>query len=181
MSRIGRQPVVVPSGVEVTIADGNEVSVKGPKGSLKTMFRPEMKIFRDDGAVKVERSSDEPFHRSLHGLTRNLLANMVTGVTEGFERTLELVGVGYRAQASGKGVTLSVMFSHTVDMQPPDGVTVEIEGNNRIHVRGIDKQQVGEFAARIRAVRPPNPYTGKGVRYAGEQVKLKAGKAGRRL
>jgi large subunit ribosomal protein L6 len=180
MSRIGRSPIPVPSGVEVTI-NGTEVSVKGPKGTLSQAFHPDMKVSREDGFLKVGRPSDEREHRALHGLTRSLLANMVTGVSEGFSRTLELVGVGYRAQQSGDGVTLSVMFSHTVEIKPLPGVNLEVEGNNRIHVRGIDKQQVGEMAAQMRSVRPPNVYTGKGIRYANEIVRLKPGKSARRV
>ena len=179
MSRIGSDPIPVPSGVEVKIA-GSEVSVKGPKGSLQQAFNTSMKISSEDGTVKVERPSDERDHRALHGLTRSLLANMVTGVSDGFVRTLDLVGVGYRAQQNGPGITLNVMFSHSVDIDPAPGVELEVEGANRIHVRGIDKQQVGQLAARIRAVRPPNVYTGKGIRYAGEAVRLKPGKSARR-
>ena len=180
MSRIGYSPVPIPSGVEVTI-NGAEVSVKGPKGTLSQAFHPDMKVSRQDGFLKVERPSDEREHRALHGLTRSLLANMVTGVSEGFVKTLELVGVGYRVQQSGDGVTLSVMFSHLVEVKAIRGVTLEVEGNNRIHVRGIDKQRVGEMAAQIRSVRPPNVYTGKGIRYANEVVHLKPGKSARRV
>jgi large subunit ribosomal protein L6 len=179
MSRIGYQPIPVPSGVEVDIK-GSEVTVKGRQGSLTQAFHPDMKILREDGVLKVDRPSDEGQHRALHGLTRNLIANMVTGVNDGFTKSLELVGVGYRVQQSGQGITLSVMFSHPVVVQPPDGVTLQVEGNNRIHVRGIDKQKVGQMAAQIRAVRPPNAYTGKGIRYMGEQVRLKPGKSARR-
>ena len=179
MSRIGSNPIPVPSGVEVKI-DGNEVSVKGPKGSLQQAFSASMKISNENGTLKVERPSDERDHRALHGLTRSLLANMVTGVNDGFVRTLELVGVGYRAQQNGPGITLNVMFSHVVNIDPPPGVELEVEGANRIHVRGIDKQQVGQLAAQIRAVRPPNVYTGKGIRYSGEAVRLKPGKSARR-
>ena len=179
MSRIGNNPIPVPSGVDVKIA-GSDVSVKGPKGSLERSFNSAMKISREDGFLKVERPSDEREHKALHGLTRSLLANMVTGVSDGFVRTLDLVGVGYRTQQNGPGITLNVMFSHSVDINPPDGVDIEVEGANRIHVRGIDKQQVGQIAAQIRAVRPPNVYTGKGIRYTGEIVRLKPGKSARR-
>ncbi len=179
MSRIGSNPIPVPSGVEVKIA-GSQVSVKGPKGSLQQAFNTSMKISNEDGTLKVERPSDEREHRALHGLTRSLLANMVTGVSDGFVRTLDLVGVGYRAQQNGPGITLNVMFSHVVNIDPAPGVELEVEGANKIHVRGIDKQQVGQLAAQIRAVRPPNVYTGKGIRYTGEAVRLKPGKSARR-
>ena len=179
MSRIGNMPVELPSGVDVDIK-GNDVTVKGAQGVLSYTFHPDMTIERSNGSVVVTRPSDEGEHRALHGLTRSLIANMVTGVSQGFSKSLELVGVGYRVQQSGKGITLSVMFSHPVEIQPPDGVTLEVEGNNRIHVRGIDKQKVGQLAAQIRKVRPPNAYTGKGIRYLGEQVRLKAGKSARR-
>ena len=179
MSRIGKKPIPIPSGVEVTIND-DEVKVKGPKGALSQTYDPAITISREDGTLKVERVSDEPQHRALHGLIRSLVSNMVTGVTDGFSRSLELVGVGYRVQQSGKGITLSVMLSHTVDITPLPDVTLEVEGNNRIHVRGIDKQAVGQIAAQIRKVRPPNVYTGKGIRYAGEQIRLKPGKSARR-
>ena len=180
MSRIGVEPVPLPPNVEVEIS-GSEVTVKGPKGSLVKAFQPSMKISQEDGAVKVERPSDEREHRALHGLTRSLLANMVTGVSEGYSKTLDLVGVGYRVQQQGEGLTLSVMFSHTVEVAPVPGITLEVEGNNRIRVSGIDKQAVGQVAAEIRAVRPPNTYTGKGIRYAGEQVRIKPGKSARRV
>ena len=179
MSRIGSQPVTLPKGVEVSI-DGREVSVKGPRGTLTWSFHPDMIVSSEDGTVKVQRPSDKREHRALHGLTRSLLANMVIGVSDGFEKTLDLVGVGYRVQESGEGVRLSVMLSHNVEVHPGEGVSLEVEGNNLIRVRGIDKQAVGQIAAEIRAVRPPNPYTGKGIRYRGEQVKLKPGKSARR-
>ena len=180
MSRVGKMPIPIPSGVEVNIGDG-DVTVSGPRGSLTQRFHPDMKLSQENGVLKVERPSDEREHRALHGLTRSLLANMVIGVTEGFAKTLDLVGVGYRAQQDGKAVTMSVMFSHPVVIQPVPGVDVEVEGNNRIHVRGIDKQQVGQVAAQIRSARPPNVYTGKGVRYAGEVVRIKPGKSARRV
>ena len=179
MSRVGNQPIALPSGVDVQIV-GQQVTVKGPRGELTQTFHPEMGLSRDNGAVVVARPSDSNEHKALHGLTRSLLANMVTGVSQGFGKSLELVGVGYRVQQSGKGITLSVMYSHPVEIQPPDGITLEVEGNNRIHVRGIDKQKVGQLAAQIRRVRPPNVYTGKGIRYLGEQVRLKPGKSARR-
>ena len=179
MSRVGSEPVPLPAGVDVAIS-GREVTVKGPKGSLTQHFHSDMKVSRTNGTLRVERPSDERNHRALHGLTRSLLANMVTGVTEGFTKTLDLVGVGYRVQQSGPGITLSVMLSHSVDIRPRDSVTLEVEGNNRIIVRGVDKQAVGQTAAEIRAVRPPNAYTGKGIRYSGEQVRLKPGKSARK-
>ena len=180
MSRIGNQPIALPSGVEVII-QGSEVSVSGSMGSLNRTFNPSMKISQEDRQVRVERPTDQREHRALHGLTRSLLANMVTGVSEGYVKTLDLVGVGYRAQQEGEGVTLSVMFSHTVEVKPVPGITLEVEGNNRIHVRGIDKQMVGQVAAEIRAARPPNVYTGKGIRYSNETIRLKPGKSARRV
>jgi len=172
-------PIAIPPGVDVTIGpDG--VVVKGPKGSLNKKFHSAMKISRENGTLKVERPSDEREHRAIHGLTRSLLANMVTGVSEGYEKRLEFVGVGYRTLQSGKGVTLNVMLSHSVEVEPVPGIELEVEGNNLIHVRGIDKQLVGQVAAQIRKIRPPNVYTGKGIRYAGEVVKLKPGKSARR-
>ena len=183
MSRIGNMPVTLPSGVDVEISPGNggsDVTVKGAQGALSYTFHADMTIERSNGSVVVKRPSDEGHHRALHGLTRSLLANMVTGVSQGFSKSLELVGVGYRVQQSGRGITLNVMYSHPVVIDPPDGITLEVEGNNRIHVRGIDKQKVGQLAAQIRKVRPPNVYTGKGIRYLGEQVRLKPGKSARR-
>ena len=179
MSRVGNQPIALPDGVDVDIKD-DEITVKGPKGSLTQSIAMDIRVSADNGSLKVERPSDERSHRALHGLTRSLLANMVTGVSQGFAKTLELVGVGYRVQQSGQSVTLSVMLSHTVDVKPPDGITLEVESNNLVHVRGIDKQAVGQTAAKIRIVRPPNVYTGKGIRYLGEQVRLKPGKSARR-
>ena len=179
MSRVGNQPVRLPKGVDVTISDV-EVTIKGPKGSLTQRFHPDMKVSRENGSLKVERPSDERNHRALHGLTRSLLANMVTGVSDGFAKTVELVGMGYRAQQSGKGVTLSVMFSHTVEVQPREGITLEVEGNNRIHIRGINKQLVGSLAAQVRKVRPPNAYKEKGIRYSDEVLHLKPGKSAAR-
>jgi len=180
MSRIGNSPITIPKGVDVDI-DGTGVTVKGPKGTLTIQLNADIKAIKEDGVVRVKRPSDEREHRALHGLSRSLLANMVTGVNEGYVKDLNLVGVGYRAQQNGDGVTLSVMKSHTVDINPTPGVTLEVESNNRILVRGIDKQAVGQLAARIRAVRPPNVYTGKGIRYDGEQVRLKPGKSARRV
>jgi len=179
MSRIGEQPIPIPSGVDVKI-DGSSITVNGPLGTLSRECAASMKITRSDGILTVERPSNQREHRSLHGLTRSLIANMVTGVSEGFIKSLDLVGVGYRATQNGDGVTLSVMLSHTVDISPLPGTTIEVEGNNRINIRGADKQAVGQIAAEIRAIRPPNVYTGKGIRYANEVVRLKPGKSARR-
>ncbi len=178
MSRIGRQPIPISPKVQVTI-DGSHVVVKGPKGELAMDVHPDMRLHLEDGKLIVTRPTDQPHHRALHGLTRALLANMVTGVEEGFTKTLELQGVGYRAQQAGSKVQLSLGFSHPVEIQPPPGITLEVEGTSRIHVRGIDKQLVGQVAANIRRLRPPEPYKGKGIRYADERVRRKAGKAGK--
>ena len=179
MSRVGLEPITVPSGVDVEISDAT-VTAKGPKGTMSQTFSAVLTISRENGVVKVDRPSDEREHRSLHGLTRSLLANMIIGVSEGFERSLELVGVGYRVQQSGTGISLSVMFSHPVEIQPLSGISLEVEGNNLIHVRGVDKQKVGQMAAEIKGVRPPNVYTGKGIRYRGEQIRTKPGKSARK-
>ena len=179
MSRIGNRPITVPNGVEIEITDGNAVTVKGPKGTLTQDLSPAMSLTRDNGSVLVARPNNERDNRSLHGLTRTLLNNMVVGVTDGYKRDLEIQGVGYRAALDGATLVLSVGFSHPVRMTPPDGVSYTLDGNTRLSVVGIDKQLVGEEAARIRRVRPPEPYKGKGIRYAGEQVRRKAGKAGK--
>ena len=179
MSRVGNQAIPVPSGVDVQI-DGQNVTVKGPRGELSQTFHPEMSIARDNGTVVVSRPSDSGPHKALHGLTRSLVNNMVTGVNSGFEKVLDLVGVGYRVAQNGKGITLSVMLSHQVNIDPPPGITLQIQGNNQIRISGIDKQAVGQIAAEIRKVRPPNVYTGKGIRYANEVVHLKPGKSARR-
>ena len=179
MSRVGNQPIVLPKGVELSIGD-DVVTVKGPKGSLTWRHHADMQVSSENGVVKVARPSEQREHRALHGLTRSLIANMVTGVSEGYEKTLDLVGVGYRVQQTGKSITLSVMFSHTVEVKPLEGIELAVEGNNVIKIRGTDKQAVGQIAAKIRSVRPPNPYTGKGIRYRGEQIKLKPGKSARR-
>ena len=168
-------PVVLPKGVEVKQANGT-LSVKGPKGSLQLSAHPDMKVVIDGGEVRVERPSDEKQHRALHGLTRSLITNMVIGVTDGFAKTLEIVGVGYRADLKGKGLTLSLGFSHTIEYTPDDGVSLECPNQTTIVVSGIDKQKVGQAAADIRAFRPPEPYKGKGIRYKGEHVRRKAGK-----
>jgi large subunit ribosomal protein L6 len=178
MSRIGKLPVPIVKGVQVDI-DGQAVKVKGPKGELHRDFPAGITIRVDDSEAKVERADDEKRTRALHGLSRSLLANMVVGVSEGFTKTLELQGVGYRAAQAGDKVTLSVGFSHPVEFSAPEGIQLEVEGNNRVHVRGIDKELVGQIAANIRKVRKPEPYKGKGIRYLGERVRRKAGKAGK--
>lgn len=179
MSRIGIKPIPVPNGVNVEIGAGNAVQVKGPKGELSQQLTPRLQIVQEDSEVRVVRSSEAREVKALHGLTRSLLNNMVVGVTEGYTKTLEIQGVGYRAQMQGKTLVLNVGYSHPVNMVPPEGITYQVEGNNRILVSGINKQVVGEEAARIRGVRPPEPYKGKGIRYAGEFVRRKAGKAGK--
>ncbi len=179
LSRVGRKPIPIPSGVQVQVLR-NGVTVTGPMGTLTQTYHPEVNVRVEDGEVIVERQSPRKFHHSLHGLTRSLIANAITGVTEGYSKTLELMGVGYRVQQTGSGITLSVGYSHTVEIQPIDGVTMEVEGNNRVHVRGIDKQKVGSQAAQIRKVRPPNAYKEKGIRYRGELLRFKPGKAAAR-
>jgi large subunit ribosomal protein L6 len=176
MSRIGRSPIPIPQGVEVTVS-GARVSVKGPKGTLERDVHPDMTVRVEDGVLTVERPSDERVHRSLHGLTRSLIANMVEGVTTGFSKVLEIQGVGYRATAKGKDIEMALGFSHAVPVAAPDGITFTVESPTRIVVSGFDKQLVGQVAANIRAWRPPDPYKGKGIRYEGEYVRRKAGKA----
>lgn len=178
MSRIGKMPIPVPSGVTVNIS-GDNVSVKGPKGELSRTLSSEMRIKLDGDTLMVERPSESKRHRAFHGLTRSLLANMVEGVSKGFEKNLDIVGVGYRAEKSGDKLVLRMGFSHNVEVVPLPGVTLSVEGNNRIKVSGINKEDVGEMAAEIRAIRPPDSYKGKGIRYAGETVHLKPGKAGK--
>jgi large subunit ribosomal protein L6 len=178
MSRIGRLPVTIPAGVDVTI-NGREVTVAGPKGQLSMQVAEPIEVKQDDGVITVTRPSDEGRVRALHGLSRSLVANMVTGVTEGYRKTLEIVGVGYRVQARGASVEFSLGFSHPVMVTPPDGVTLRVETPTRLVVEGIDKQQVGEVAANIRKLRKPDPYKGKGLRYSGEQIRRKVGKAGK--
>jgi large subunit ribosomal protein L6 len=175
MSRIGRKPIEIPDGVTVEIKPGL-VSVKGPKGELTQVVSGDMKIQQTNGELTVERPTDRGEHRALHGLTRSLVANMVEGVTRGYERRLEIQGVGYRARLQGKALELSVGYSHTISVAAPDGIEFEVPQPTQIVVRGIDKQLVGEMAARIRRTRPPEPYKGKGVRYDGEQVRRKVGK-----
>jgi large subunit ribosomal protein L6 len=176
MSRIGKQPITVPSGVEVTI-EGTHVAVRGPRGRLEQTLPADMLILQEDGVIRVERPSDERNHRSLHGLTRTLVANMIEGVTNGYEKRLEIVGVGYRAVLKGSDLEMALGFSHPVEFPEPNGIEFEVPAPNRIVVRGIDKQLVGEIAANIRKIRKPEPYKGKGVRYEGEFVRKKAGKA----
>src|SRR5438093_6848113 len=176
MSRIGKQPIEIPSGVEVAV-DGSRVTVKGPRGTLEQTFHEEIRILRDDGVVRVERPSDEGFHRSLHGLTRTLVANMIEGVTKGYEKRLEIVGVGYRAALRGKDLEIAVGYSHPVHVPCPDGIEFEVPAPTSVVIRGNDKQQVGQMAADIRQIRKPEPYKGKGIRYEGEFVRKKAGKA----
>jgi len=178
MSRIGKQPVPIPASVQVQM-EGNRVTVIGPKGELSREIHPDVRLHLEDARLLVTRPTDQPKHRALHGLTRALLANMVTGVQDGFTKTLELQGVGYRAQQTGQKIQLAVGYSKPVEFAPPAGITLEVEGNNRVHVRGIDKELVGQVAAVIRSIRPPEPYKGKGIRYQGEYVRRKAGKAGK--
>src|SRR5436190_12718468 len=175
MSRIGRKPSTIPDGVDVAV-EPRRVSVKGPKGELAETVSRDMAVSLDDGVLTVSRPTDRGQHRALHGLTRSLVANMVEGVTNGFERRLEIQGVGYRARLQGRNLELSVGYSHQVAIEAPDGIEFEVPQPTQVVVRGIDKQLVGETAARIRRVRPPEPYKGKGIRYAGEQVRRKVGK-----
>ncbi len=179
LSRIGRQPIPIPSGVVVEVIYSGVV-VNGPLGSVTQKYHPEVTVKVEDGNVIVERLTDRKFHHSLHGLTRTLIANAILGVTEGYARTLELMGVGYRVQQNGDGITLSVGYSHTVDIFPDEGLIMRVEGNNRVHVSGVDKQKVGQLAAKVRRVRPPNRYKEKGIRYQGEVLRLKPGKAAAR-
>ena len=178
MSRIGRMPVPVPSGVDVTI-NGREVTVTGPKGKLSLEVAEPIEVSQNDGVITVTRPNDEGNVRALHGLSRSLVANMVTGVTEGYRKTLEIVGVGYRVQAKGSNLEFSLGFSHPVTVSPPEGITLRVETPTRLVVEGIDKQQVGEVAANIRKLRKPDPYKGKGLRYSGEHIRRKVGKAGK--
>lgn len=179
MSRIGKAPIEVPDKVEITI-DGNNVTVKGPLGSLTRTFRPEVVITREGNVLTVSRKAEDRQSRSIHGLSRTLLANMVNGVSKGFTKNLEMVGVGYRAQVQGKVLTMQLGFSHPVEVTPPEGVEISVEANTKITVKGYDKQTVGDVAAFIRGWRKPEPYKGKGIRYAGERVRRKAGKAGKK-
>ena len=179
MSRIGRKPITIPAGVEVKIDDDNTITVKGPKGTLTKKMHPEMTIKVEGAEILVTRPSDEKTHRSLHGLTRTLISNMVEGVTNGFSKELEIRGVGYRAQMQGKTLNMNLGYSHPVLMEPLEGITIEVPAPNRVVISGIDKQLVGHFAANVRFKRPPEPYKGAGIRYLGEVVKHKEGKAGK--
>ncbi len=179
MSRIGKLPISIPGGVTITVDDGNTVTVKGPKGTLTEKFSPDMELAQENGVLTVKRPSDDKRHRALHGLTRSLLNNMVHGVTSGFNKDLEIEGVGYKAQKQGNKLVLSMGYSHPVEFVEPDGITFDVPAPNRISVKGISKQRVGQIAADIRAVREPEPYKGKGIRYAGEVVRRKEGKTGK--
>jgi len=179
MSRIGKLPIAVPGGVDVAI-DGREVTVKGPKGSLSHSVAAPIEVAQEDGTLRVVRPDDERTSKALHGLTRTLIANMVQGVTQGYERKLEIVGTGYRVTAKGANLEFALGYSHSITVEPPAGVTFTVEAPNRFTVSGIDKQQVGEIAANLRKLRKPDPYKGKGVRYAGEQIRRKVGKAGKK-
>jgi large subunit ribosomal protein L6 len=178
MSRIGRLPIPVPSGVDVTI-EGRRVTVKGPKGSLSRELHPDMTVRREDDKIVVTRPTEQKTHKQLHGLTRTLVNNMVIGVTDGYRKGLEITGVGYRAVKVGEKLQLSLGYSHQIEIEPPNGIVFELENPTRLAVIGIDKELVGEMAAKIRSTRKPEPYKGKGVRYAGEQIRRKAGKAGK--
>lgn len=178
MSRVGNKSVSVPQGVIVTI-EGSDIKVEGPRGELSHTFPKDVTISQDDGALTVSRATDSHIHRSLHGLSRSLLANMVEGVSAGFHKNLEIVGVGYRAQKQGEALVIQVGYSHPVEIKAPPGIALVLEGPNRISVQGIDKQLVGEVAANIRGIRSPEPYQGKGIRYVGERIRRKAGKAGK--
>ncbi len=179
MSRIGRKPIEIPAGVEVKL-NGTEITVKGPKGQLTRVLHPAMKVTIENNQILVERPSEKKEHRSLHGTTRSVIANMVEGVTNGFEKRLELVGVGYRASKSGNKVVLSVGYSHPVEVVPEQGIEFEVPENTKVIVKGIDKEQVGAMAAKIREIRKPEPYKGKGIRYENERIRRKEGKTGKK-
>ena len=178
MSRIGRLPITVPSGVDVTI-DGRNVTVTGPKGTLSRALHPDITVSREDGTLVVTRPTEQKTHKQLHGLTRTLVNNMVVGVTDGYRKGLEITGVGYRAALSGRKLHLNLGYSHQIEIDPPEGITFEVENPTRLAVVGIDKELVGQIAAKVRSTRKPEPYKGKGVRYAGEYIRRKAGKAGK--
>ena len=178
MSRIGRMPITVPAGVEVKIDEGNVVTVKGPKVELTQSLRPEMIITMENGHIHVARPSEDKLHRSLHGLTRSLINDMVVGVTKGFQKELEINGVGYRASKEGNKLVMNLGYSHLVTVEEIDGITIEVPAQNKVVIHGIDKQKVGQFAANVRAKRPPEPYKGKGIKYANEVIRHKEGKAG---
>ena len=178
MSRIGKKPIEIPTGVTITI-NGDVVTVKGPKGELTRSFNPDIEIKVEENVINLSRPTESKEHRSIHGTTRSLLANMVEGVSKGFEKSLELIGVGYRAQKQGKKLVLNVGYSHPVEFEPEEGVEVEVPSNTKVIVKGINKERVGALAANIRQVRPPEPYKGKGIRYEGEVVRRKEGKTGK--
>jgi large subunit ribosomal protein L6 len=178
MSRIGRLPIAVPSTVDVTI-EGRRVTVKGPRGTLTRELHPDMTVSREDGNLVVTRPTEQKTHKQLHGLTRTLVNNMVVGVTDGYRKGLEITGVGYRATKTGEKLTLNLGYSHQIEIDPPSGISFEVENPTRLAVVGIDKELVGQIAAKVRATRKPEPYKGKGVRYAGEKIRRKAGKAGK--
>ena len=178
MSRIGRMPITVPADVDVKIGEGNVVTVKGPKGELTQSLRPEMIIAMENGHIHVARPSEDKLHRSLHGLTRSLINDMVVGVTKGFQKELEINGVGYRASKEGNKLVMNLGYSHLVTVEEIDGITIEVPAQNKVVIHGIDKQKVGQFAANVRAKRPPEPYKGKGIKYANEVIRHKEGKAG---
>jgi len=178
MSRIGRTPITVPAGVNINITEDNVVTVKGPKGTLERVLSPEMKVELSDGVMNVTRPSDIPRHRSLHGLTRTLVSNMVTGVTDGYSKELDIQGVGFRATKEGKKLVMNLGYSHQVIVEETDSITIDVPSPNKIIISGIDKQEVGQFAADIRKKRPPEPYKGKGIRYLNEVVRRKEGKTG---
>ena len=180
MSRIGRMPIAIPAGVTVDIAENNKVTVKGPKGTLERVLVPEMEITKEGEEIHVKRPNDLKRMKSLHGLTRTLINNMVVGVTNGYEKVLEINGVGYRAQKQGKKLTLSLGYSHPVEMEDPEGIETVVDGQNKITVKGIDKEKVGQYAAEIRDKRRPEPYKGKGIKYADETIRRKVGKTGKK-
>ena len=180
MSRIGRMPIEVPQGVEVKLGAGNEITVKGPKATLSRVLHPEMQVALENGVITVTRPSENKTHRSLHGLTRTLINNMIIGVTEGYTKTLEINGVGYRAQKQGNKLVMNLGYSHPVEMEEPEGVKVEVPNPNQIIVTGSDKQAVGQFAAVVREKRPPEPYKGKGIKYSDEVIRRKEGKTGKK-
>ena len=180
MSRIGRMPIEVPQGVEVKLGAGNEITVKGPKATLSRVLHPEMQVAVENGQITVTRPSENKTHKSLHGLTRTLINNMVVGVTEGYTKTLEINGVGYRAQKQGNKLVMNLGYSHPVEMEEPEGVKVEVPNPNQIIITGSDKQAVGQFAAVVREKRPPEPYKGKGIKYADEVIRRKEGKTGKK-
>lgn len=179
MSRIGLKPIEIPAGVTVTVSDDNTVTVKGPKGEISEKLDRAMEVSIEDGTLTVKRPTEQKRHKALHGLSRTLIANMIEGVTEGYEKQLEIIGTGYRAAKSGKKLTLNLGYSHPIEMEDPAGIEVEVPGPNQLIVRGIDKQQVGNYAAVLRDLRRPEPYKGKGVRYKDEQVRRKVGKTGK--